>query len=89
MDAVPHLSIAHASPDPLDRNVAEIDAAIGLVVAGLATRVRLVRLTNVNAESLAAIALARTQSAGLRFDVDRRTDGAVAMTVGPLAPKVG
>ena len=42
MDPITRLPVSHPRLDPLDRDLAEIDAAIGLVVGGAARRVRLV-----------------------------------------------
>jgi len=86
MDPVTHLPVTHSSLDLFDRDLAEVDAAIGLVAGGLATRVRLVGLGR--PESVAAVALARSQAAGVGFEVDRGADGAASMTVGPRLPGV-
>ena len=86
MDPITHLP-SRATLDPLDRELAEIDAAIGLVVAGAATRVRLVGL--VRPESLAAVGLARSQAAAVRFEIDRGAGGAMTLTLGPRAPRAG
>jgi hypothetical protein len=87
MDPVTRLPVAHSSVDPLDRDLVEVDAAISLVVAGLATRVRLVALGR--PDRAASVALARAQAAGIRFEVDHGVDGTAAMTVGPRLPGVG
>jgi hypothetical protein len=65
--------------DPLDIDLREIDAAIEMVACGLAVRVRLVGLND--AGTVAPIALARAQDAGIAFRVDR---GATrSLTFGP------
>ena len=87
MDPITQLPSTRAPLHPLDRDLAEIDAAIGLVVRGVATRVRLVGL--MRPDALAAVGLARSQSAGVRFEIDRGANGDVAMTLGPRLPGVG
>jgi len=71
-------------PDPDDdaaaRSLHEVDAAIELVVRGLAARVRLSGLADVDA--LLGVALARTQAAGLEFHIDR-TGASPGLTIGP------
>jgi len=81
MDPITQMPTAHAPLEPLERDLAEIDAAISLVVGGAATRVRLVGLTR--ADALAAVGLARAQAAGIRFEIDRGITGVVALTLGP------
>lgn len=66
-----------ASGDPLESDLVEVDAAIGLIAAGAATRVRLANLRR--PEALAAIALARSREAGIRFTTERR-GGSLALT---------
>ena len=62
-------------------SVAEIDAAISMVATGIAVRVRLVGLAHPGIA--AAVALARTQAAGIRFEIERSPDGIASLTVGP------
>jgi hypothetical protein len=81
MDPMTPVPNTYSSLDQLTRDLAEIDAAIALVVGGVATRVRLVGLARPDAT--AAVALARSQAAGLRFEVDRGRDGIASLTVGP------
>lgn len=73
------------SPDVPDDHatveLAEIDAAIGMVVAGLARRICLVALAH--PEAIAAVALARAQAADVGFHLDRDPGGAVRLTFGP------
>jgi hypothetical protein len=64
-------------------DLAEIDAAIAMVVTGAARRVCLVALTSV--EAIAGIALARAQAADVGFHLDRDVGGAARLTIGPLA----
>jgi hypothetical protein len=80
MDPISLVPFPTAPDDPLERDLVEIDAAIGLVSHGGATRVRLVALARPEAAS--ATGLARSQAAGLRFSLDRGTVG-VALTIGP------
>ena len=87
MDAVTRLPTTRASLDPIDRDLAEIDAAIGLVLGGLATRVRLVGL--MRPDSTAAVGLARSQAAGIRFEMQHDPAGMTSVTVGPRLPAVG
>jgi hypothetical protein len=61
--------------------IAEVDAAIGLVERGAAVRVRLVDLPH--ALIVAGQALARAQAAGITFRVDRRGSGHVTLEIGP------
>lgn len=64
-------------------DLAEVDAAIGMVVAGAARRVCLVALSGV--EAIAGVALARAQDADVGFHLDRDAGGAVRLTIGPRA----
>ena len=66
--------------DPFELDVANLDAAIELVRAGLAHRVRLVGLST--ADDLAPIGLARAQAADIDFTVDRHHE-AITLTIGP------
>jgi hypothetical protein len=61
--------------------LAEIDAAIGMVAGGLARRICLVALAH--PEAIAAVALARAQAADVGFHLDRDPGGAVRLTFGP------
>ena len=65
MDATTILPFPLAAPDGLARERAEIDAAIAMVALGVATRVRLVGLADV--DEIAAAGLARAQSAGVEI----------------------
>ena len=86
MDQISSLPLTHATFDPIERDLAEIDAAIGMVATGVATRVRLVGLAH--PDKTAAIALARSQTAGIGFELERGPDGGVSLTVGPATPEV-
>jgi hypothetical protein len=65
--------------DALEADLLQVDAAIEMVARGAAVRVRLVGLSD--PDTLAPIALARAQYAGVDFRIDR---GATAtLTFGP------
>ena len=74
-----------ASAERLARDLDEIDAAIAMVVGGIATRVRLIGLAA--AGEAAAQGLARAQSAGVAFTLDREADQRPAIIVGPIEPR--
>jgi hypothetical protein len=80
MDPISLVPLPTAPDDPLERDLVEIDAAIGLVSHGRATRVRLVALARPEAAS--PTGLARAQAAGVRFSLDRGAVG-IAVTIGP------
>ena len=86
MDPITRLPTSHASADPFDRDLAEIDAAIGMVATGIAARVSLVSLARPG--TAAAVALARSQAAGIGFELERGPDGVVSLTVGPAQSEV-
>jgi hypothetical protein len=73
---VPHW----ASTEPLERDLAEVDAAIELVRNGAAVRVRLVGLGAV--ERVARVAAARAQAARIDVEFDR-TGLPPSLTIGP------
>jgi hypothetical protein len=81
----------HPSPvapdDPAARDLTEIEVAIDLVAAGVASRVRLVSLAR--PESVAAQGLAEAQAAGVGFALERDGAGAVSLTLGPLVEPAG
>ncbi len=84
---VPFLPAADPTDDALDEalvgGLAEVDAAIALVVGRAAVRVRLTGL--VRADAIAATAAAHAQSAGVRFRLDRNaSSGPATITVGPI-----
>jgi hypothetical protein len=66
--------------------LAEIDAAIALVVSAAARRVRLTALPFV--EPVAATGLARARAAGVAFTFERgERIGVSTVTIGPLDPR--
>jgi len=81
MDAITFLQPSDAGHDVVEHDLAEVDAAIGLVARGLASRVRLVGLHR--PEAVAPTGLAHAQEARVRFSLDRGAGGAVALTLGP------
>ena len=86
MDHVEPIPFPHA-PDPtdedLDNALAEVDAAIALVIGGGAVRVRLIGFAL--AEVVAGLAAAHAQLAGVGFQIDRpEVAGAAAMIIGPI-----
>jgi hypothetical protein len=69
--------------EDVERAVSQIDAAIALVVRGLAVRIRLIGFPLVDV--VAGLAAAHAQLAGVGFQIDRLDPaGAAAMIVGPL-----
>ena len=65
----------------------EVDAAIALVVAGVAERVRLASVPFLDV--VAGTALAHASAAGLAFRLEpTERQGVVSATVGPLMPAV-
>ena len=85
MDPISSLPTTPASADPFDRDLVEIDAAISMVAIGIAARVRLVGLAHPG--TAAAVALARSQAAGIGFELERGPDGVAALTIGPAQPE--
>ena len=67
--------------DATEIALAEIDAAIAMVVLGAALSVRLINLAL--AEESAFDAAARAQAAGVGFSLDRDASGSVALIIGP------
>jgi hypothetical protein len=67
-------------PEPLERDIAEVVAAISLVARGAARLVRLVNLRRPMA--VAADAAAQAGQAGIEFHVERST-GRAELVVGP------
>jgi hypothetical protein len=74
------LAGAH-NPDATERTLAEIDAAIAMVVLRVAVSVRLVNLAL--AEESAFDAATRAQAAGVAFSLNRDASGSVALIIGP------
>ena len=66
--------------DPDEVDLVHVDAAIELVVSGVAARVRLAGMAD--SASLASIAVARAQAADITFAVDRH-GGTMTFTFGP------
>ena len=81
MDPVSLHPRAVSGPDLIVRDLAEIDAAIELVAAGFATRVRLAGLGD--DDGILAIGLAHAQAAGVAFSIERRPGGTAGLTLGP------
>lgn len=81
MDSPTPVPFPHASLDPHEHDLAEIDAAISLVAGGIATRIQLIGL--IRPEAVAATGLAHAQGRGLMFSLDRRGESQFAVTVGP------
>jgi hypothetical protein len=85
VDHVEPIPFPHAS-DPTDEDLddalAEVDAAIALVIGGGAVRVRLIGFAL--AEAVAGLAAAHAQLAGVGFQIDRLGAAAAAMIIGPI-----
>ena len=81
MDSPTPVPFPLASLDPLDHDLAEIDAAIHLVAAGIAIRIQLVGL--IRPDAVAPTGLAHAQRSGVAFGLDRRGEAPYAVTVGP------
>lgn len=81
MDAPAPLPFPHPSLDPIEHDLAEIEAAIDLVAGGLATRIQLIGL--IRPEAIAPTGLARAQEAGVGFRLEHFAGGATAVTLGP------
>jgi hypothetical protein len=73
--------------DPVELDLAEVDTAIEMVVAGAASRICLVSL--IHPETVAPVALARSQAADIGFHLDRDPGGAVRLTFGPRRGAAG
>jgi len=78
------LSWLAGSPDEdaIERALSEVDAAIAMVMAGVAVSVRLCNLAG--ADDAAFDAAARAQAAGVAFSLLRDRPSAPTMIVGPL-----
>ena len=70
-----------AGPDPLERALQEIDAAIGLVLVGVAVTMTLCCLDG--AEAAAFTGAAWAQAAGVAFALRREPQGSVRLVIGP------
>jgi len=86
VDHVEPIQFPHAlepTDEDLDNALAEVDAAIALVIRGGAVRVRLIGFAL--AEAVAGLAAAHAQLAGVGFQIDRPVvAGAAAMIIGPI-----
>jgi len=67
--------------DAVERALSEVDAAIAMVIGGVAVSVRLCNLAG--AEDAAFDAAARAQAAGVAFSLVRDRAASPAMIVGP------
>ena len=87
MDPIEPIPFPHTlepTDEDLDDALAEVDAAIALVIRGGAVRVRLIGFAL--AEAVAGLAAAHAQFAGVGFQIDRPdVAGAAAMIIGPIA----
>jgi hypothetical protein len=82
-DPIPFPHAAEPTDEELETALAEVDAAIALVGAGAAVRIRLIGFAL--ADAIAGIAAAHAQLAGVAFQLDRAdVVGSMAMIVGPL-----
>ena len=73
------LSFLPGADDLIDADLREVDTAIEMVASRLAVRVRLVGLND--ADTIAPIALAHAQLAGIDFRIDRGET--TSLTFGP------
>ena len=81
MDPTTLLPFPGAAPEPIDVDLAEIEAGVALVSMGLAARVRLVGLAHPDA--VAGAGLARAQASNVAFALDHGSNGVTAITLGP------
>ena len=82
-DPIPFPRAVEPTDEELETALAEVDAAIDLIGAGAAVRIRLIGFAL--ADSIAGIAAAHAQLAGVAFQLDRPdVAGAMAIIVGPL-----
>ncbi len=82
MESNPILPFPLASSDRHARDLDEIEAAIAMVVGGVATRVRLVGLGA--ATEAAAQGLARAQRAGVGFALHHPAASPATILIGPV-----
>jgi hypothetical protein len=68
-----------SAPDPLESDLQEILAAIGLVAGGVARRVRIAGLRR--PEAVAGLGLARAQEAGVEFGLEPNETGGFTVVV--------
>ena len=81
MEPIPRSQPVAPVDATIERDLAEVDAAIALVDHGTASRVLLVGLSAL--DRIAAMAVARGQAAGVRVRLERHGD-ATALTIDPL-----
>ena len=81
MDPTTFLPFPGTSPENVDADLSEIEAAVALVSRGLATRVRLVGLAHV--DEVAGAGLAHAQASHVAFALERGPSGVVTITLGP------
>ena len=74
--------VGKRADDPFERALAEIDAAILLVQAGVATVVTLCCFDGVEAAAYTGVAW--TQAAGVAFRL--RREGSISLVIGPRLP---
>jgi hypothetical protein len=80
----PPIQLLAAVPDPADRALVELDAAIDMVALGLARRVHVTGLAGL--EAVAAVALSRAQAAGVAFALSR--DGGPETLSAIVGPRI-
>jgi hypothetical protein len=68
--------------DPIDADLQEVLAAIGLVAGGAARRVRISGLRR--PEAIAGVAIAHAQEVGVHFALEPNDSGGYTAMVGPL-----
>ena len=69
-----------SAPDPVESDLQEIVAAIGLVAGGVARRVRISGLRR--PEAVAGVGVARAQKAGVDFALEPNETGGFTVMVG-------
>lgn len=83
VEPIPFPHVSDPTDEDLDIALAEVDAAIALVIRGGAVRVRLIGFAL--AEAVAGLAAAHAQLAGVGFQIDRPdVAGVAAMIIGPI-----
>lgn len=68
-----------SAPDPVESDLQEIQAAIGLVAGGVARRVRISGLHR--PEAVAGVGVARAQEAGVEFALEPNETGGFTVIV--------
>ena len=83
VEPIPFPRASEPTDEEFDSALAEVDAAIALVLGGAAVRIRLIGFAL--ADAVAGLAAAHAQLAGVRFQLEpAELAGAVAIIVGPL-----